>query len=148
MGTGELKAGSALRRLTALLALTYAVLELCAFGALRYLHEPIALTQAQSTKLERLLAGENRYLAPDPVLGWSIRPGAKAELYEANEQGMRANRAYAPTPPPGVVRIAAYGDSFTHGDEVAGKHAWPFLLESMLGDAEVLNYGVPAYGPG
>jgi hypothetical protein len=44
-----------------------------------------------------------------------------------------------------VLRIAAFGDSFVYGSEVANDDAWPYLLEANDG-LEVLNYGVPAYG--
>jgi hypothetical protein len=40
---------------------------------------------------------------------------------------------------------AAFGDSFTHGDEVSDSQAWPRLLSDLLG-CEVVNYGVGGYG--
>jgi hypothetical protein len=40
---------------------------------------------------------------------------------------------------------AAFGDSFTHGDEVSHSEAWPRLLSDLLG-CEVVNYGVGGYG--
>jgi hypothetical protein len=42
--------------------------------------------------------------------------------------------------------IAAFGDSFTYGDEVEADQSWPFFLEEALPDTQVLNFGVPSYG--
>jgi hypothetical protein len=41
--------------------------------------------------------------------------------------------------------IAAYGDSFTHGDEVNDDATWPCALERRI-QRRVANNGVPAYG--
>jgi hypothetical protein len=49
-----------------------------------------------------------------------------------------------------VLRVAIFGDSFTFGDEVRQDETWGAALERGLGargiDAEVLNFGVNAYG--
>lgn len=55
--------------------------------------------------------------------------------------------------PPGVIRIGAFGDSFTYGDEVDEKSDYPaqlqkLLRESRVPNAEVLNFGTPWYGFG
>jgi hypothetical protein len=42
--------------------------------------------------------------------------------------------------------VAAFGDSFTYGDEVATRDSWPARLEALDAGLEVLNYGVPGYG--
>ena len=51
---------------------------------------------------------------------------------------------------PGTVRIGCFGDSFTHGDEVADGLDFPALLARRLaaGGArvEVLNFGMPWHG--
>ena len=53
-------------------------------------------------------------------------------------------------PQQGVLRIAVFGDSFTHGDEVPFEQTWEHYLEAALKKngfaAEVLNLGVPGYG--
>lgn len=99
---------------------------------------------------------ENRdraYVIPDPLLGWTIAPhgGNQSGLYRANSRGIRSEpREYDPSPPPGKVRIALFGDSFTHGDELPFEQTWGKLLEDELRrlglEAEVINFGVPAYG--
>lgn len=48
--------------------------------------------------------------------------------------------------PPGVVRVCAFGDSFTYGDEVHRAHDYPSLLQGRFLDdgfenVEVVNFG-------
>lgn len=54
------------------------------------------------------------------------------------------------SPRPGVLRIALFGDSFTHGDDVPYDQTWGAQLNAALNErgipAEVLNFGVSAYG--
>jgi hypothetical protein len=91
----------------------------------------------------------------DPFLGWVPRPlsGSKNGLYFFNNAAIRkASKEIATTksPPDGVLRIALFGDSFTHGDEVPFEKTWGYYLEEYLKqagvNAEVLNFGVGAYG--
>jgi hypothetical protein len=87
------------------------------------------------------------YLEWHAQLGWTIRPGAVDGLYRANAAGLRAGREYTAAPPPGVLRVATFGDSFTHCDEVPEEDSWERLVEGELGEkVEVLNFGVPSYG--
>jgi len=94
--------------------------------------------------------GQGAYLSPDPELGWTVMPRARARdgLYEANAQSARARQdvVYATDPPPGRRRLIAVGDSFTHGDGVANEHTWAHRLERLRGDLEVVNFGVPGFG--
>lgn len=137
------------------LLLGWIVLELLALAGLwaaerlrgvRYVPLPTDLTAKQRADVRRLLRGELEYVTHDPVLGWSIRPDGRTPLYQANSSGLRADRDYDLEPAPGTLRIAAFGDSFTHGDEVANGATWPAQLEQLLPNVEVLNFGVPAYG--
>ena len=90
------------------------------------------------------------YLQFDPVLGWSIRPNVTAEweghTYTSNSIGLRSLREYSLVAPEGVTRIAAFGPSFTHGDEVQGYETWEAQLEQVRPDLEVMNWGVGGYG--
>jgi hypothetical protein len=97
---------------------------------------------------EELRAPEKPYGRFDPELGWTIRDnGASGDgMYRANSAGFRANREYDLVPPEGVVRIASFGDSFTHGAEVGNEDTWQHQLETMTEGVEVLNFGVDAYG--
>lgn len=81
-------------------------------------------------------------MAMDPELGWVPIRGAG----EINSAGMRADREYAAKAPPGVLRIAAFGDSFTYGSDVALGADWATQITTLAPAIEVLNYGVPAYG--
>jgi hypothetical protein len=78
------------------------------------------LSAAHREALARIFSGATQYLDHSPELGWTVRRGGAAPpLYRANAQGFRGEREYAPDPPAGVLRLAAFGDSFTHGDDVA-----------------------------
>ena len=52
--------------------------------------------------------------------------------------------------PPGVLRIAFFGDSYTFGDEIDLEDTFPYLVQETLEKKygkgiEVLNFGVPGY---
>lgn len=93
-------------------------------------------------------AGEDGYLRHDPELGWDLVPGGERPRrgYRVNRQGIRADREVAPRPAPGTVRVAVFGDSFTHGSDVANGATWADRLDAAHPRVEVLNFGVPGYG--
>jgi hypothetical protein len=93
------------------------------------------------------LAGRDSYQVFDPELGWTVGPSRSRRGYRSNSRGIRADREYASQPPSGVLRIAAFGDSFTHASDVANPHTWSRRLEELAPGVEVLNFGVPGYGP-
>ncbi|GAB4148872.1 MAG: hypothetical protein Tsb009_22940 [Planctomycetaceae bacterium] len=89
----------------------------------------------------------------NPQTGWSPRPSSSSHggMYRYNSLGIRsAPREYSKQPKPGVLRIALFGDSFTHGDDVFFEKTWGNMLEKKLNEqgvrAEVINFGVSAYG--
>jgi len=97
---------------------------------------------------QQILADRPTALATfDGKLGWKLRPASENGPDRINAQGLRADRDYAPQPPPGVLRVAVFGDSFVYGSEVSGPESWSAQLERLRPDIEVLNYGVPGYGP-
>jgi hypothetical protein len=102
-------------------------------------------------ELRRFVNGTAGYFRFDAQLGWSLAPNWRIEsdgvLSETNEAGLRAEREYPPEPPPGVRRLAAFGDSFVHCDEVNLEDCWTSGLEEAWPGTEVLNFGVPVYGP-
>jgi hypothetical protein len=108
------------------------------------------LQDSQIADLDRLIGDPTTYYQFDPLLGWSIRPDRSVEqdgvTYTSNAIGIRALRSYAPQPPDGVTRIAAFGPSFTHSDEVPDDATWTYLLEQARPDLEVMNWGVAGYG--
>jgi hypothetical protein len=113
------------------------------------LPRPILL-DSQIADLNRLIDDQETYYQFDPLLGWSIRPNRSVEnegvTYTSNAIGIRALRSYSPRPPSGVTRVAAFGPSFTHADEVADDATWTYLLEQARPDLEVMNWGVNGYG--
>ena len=88
----------------------------------------------------------------DPYLGWTKKANSSKEGgYSYNSAGIRSAPAEYPlSPRQGVLRIAIFGDSFTHGDEVSFEGTWGYLLERKLNEAglaaEVLNFGLPGGG--
>jgi len=140
----------------ALALLTWAALEGLCLAALfalargRGLDVPLAarfhLDPVPRERLERVLAGREPYYPFDAELGWSVRPNGRLPLYRANAQGIRSDAEYAPEPPRGALRIAAFGDSFVHGTEVENPDVWTARLERLHPGLEVLNFGVGGYG--
>ncbi len=101
---------------------------------------------AQTAAVRQILAGEDRLLGLDAEMGWIYRPGMTQKPYSSNAQGVRSLRTYAPFPKPGSVRVAAFGDSFIHANEVGDREAWSAQLEQIEPRVEILNYGVGGYG--
>lgn len=101
-------------------------------------------------RIERIDSGET-YLRFDRDLGWTPAPNhvrrSQGHAYRTNGLGMRAERDYPAEVPPGIARIAAFGDSFTYCSEVTQADCWVRRLESAWPGSELLNYGVPGYGP-
>ncbi len=96
--------------------------------------------------LERFLQGESNYLTHSPVLGWTLKPNGSTDLYQANSQGLRGNTDYQEFSPENILRIASFGDSFTHSSDVKNRDTWQEHLNRLTRDMEMLNFGVPAYG--
>ena len=90
----------------------------------------------------------------DEWLGWSFRPNSVRQggTFTINSSGFRSRRDFSEAPPADTLRIAVFGDSFTAGDDVADDETWSRMLEQELAAAgmraEVLNFGVGAYGMG
>jgi hypothetical protein len=80
---------------------------------------------------------------------WHHTPEVDVE-YRINGQGLRADREYPLAKPPGVCRIAVFGDSFFFGLEADLKDTFADRLEQSLRSrgirAEVLNFAVGGYG--
>ncbi len=105
-------------------------------------------------KVERIVNDPELYFRYDAKLGWTVRPSATGDegRYATNAQGVRTDARQLPTAPraaPGTLRIATYGDSFTHSSDVPFEDSWGHVLETALDDAglaaEVLNQGTPGY---
>jgi lysophospholipase L1-like esterase len=89
-----------------------------------------------------------------PVVGYRFIPNLKARiphegggyLLEANASGFRSNRPFKQAATPGMRRVLVFGDSFTAGDAVANQQRYSDLLETILPDTEVYNYGLSSTG--
>jgi hypothetical protein len=104
-------------------------------------------------RTEALRESDDSIVTYHEVLGWAPRPGSVSAngLYRYNLQGIRSPvEKYENRPTEGVLRIALFGDSFTHGDDVSFEHSWGAVLEQKMNEAgiptEVLNFGVGGYG--
>ena len=100
--------------------------------------------------LNRIAAGET-YITFDRVLGWTVAPNAVGvapkATYRSNAAGLRGSHEYAQTPPETGPRLAAFGDSFTHCDDVENDECWTAQLETSTPGLEVMNFGVSGFAP-
>ena len=141
-----------------LLAFLWLVVELICLGGLwalrRYknLEYQPKLVEDLSDKHKGILAAQiadtSSYLIFDAELGWTIRSHGSKAQFKANSKGLRATREYALRPAPGIVRIAAFGDSFTHASGVPTGFTWEEKLEALDPGLEVMNFGIPGSDPG
>jgi hypothetical protein len=149
------------RRIAIILAaalLAYAAAEVAALAGLEFLKhysgvqpvgEAATLTKHNTQALRAFVErGQGRFMQMDPELGWV--PGQRrgeTKIYDAlNSAGMRDDREYDKQPAPDSVRIAAFGESFTYGNEVQLGENWAKLMPELEPALEVLNYGVGGYG--
>jgi hypothetical protein len=114
---------------------------------------PLALpVRSAQDLLEEYRRNPRGYMAWDPDLGWTNRPNSCSidGLYCANSEGLRADRDYGRTAPPGVLRISLFGDSFIHGNDIGLAGSLGPQLEGALAargiKSEVLNFGVGGFG--
>lgn len=141
-----------------LLGFLWLLIELASWMGLWALHRykgveyTPALVRTLSDKhrgiLQAHLGGSGSYVIFDPQLGWTIRPNGSKRGYKTNRHGIRASREYSLQPPPGTLRLAAFGDSFTHASDVPNGETWHHRIEEMDPRIEVLNFGVPGFEPG
>lgn len=88
-----------------------------------------------------------------PLYGWTNAanyPGDDRLSVQitTNSARLRGDREYPYEKPKGVQRILFFGDSFTFGDEVNDHETFSVLLENMVPNSEVLNFGVHGTCPG
>ncbi len=135
-------------------AMVWGACELIVALALPTKHPPVStmdprvFIEKYRSQIEKLIGNTTGFVAFDPMLGWSHKPRGHGDIYRANGQGLRADRDYSQAPPPGVVRIATFGDSFMLGADVEVDQTWQAVLEGSDHGLEVLNFGVSSYGTG
>lgn len=94
----------------------------------------------------------NVRLLPDSTLGWSPSPIYKSQdgLYIYNKDGIRCDDILAEYPEKENLRIAIFGDSYAHGDEVRFGNTIGKYLQNIFNDlnneTEILNFAVSGYG--
>lgn len=94
----------------------------------------------------------NVRLLPDSNLGWSPSPIYKSQdgLYIYNRDGIRCDDILTEFPEKNKLRIAIFGDSYAHGDEVRIENTIGKYLQNIFNDlnieTEILNFAVSGYG--
>ncbi|MEO8003699.1 MAG: hypothetical protein ABI771_02255 [Betaproteobacteria bacterium] len=80
---------------------------------------------------------------------WQTTSEARVQI-RTNSRGIRADREYSYSKPPGTCRIVVFGDSLLVGYEVNLEDSFVYLLEKKLGAAgyrcEVINLAVSGFG--
>lgn len=106
------------------------------------------LLERQKIILRNLLSDKPTYLTYSPGLGWTIKPNGfrKDRGYRANSKGIRGDSEYGQFPSEGIIRLSAFGDSFTHSADVQNKFTWEEKIMLLNPHLEVLNFGVDGYG--
>jgi lysophospholipase L1-like esterase len=106
---------------------------------------PLLHTASQAEWLAR---DDWPYYRFDAELGWTLKAGAvfSEGKCRTNSAGLRSDREYSLEKPPGVLRVAAFGDSYVHGDDVDNTDTAWARMESANPRLEVMNFGVPGYG--
>ncbi|XXK27674.1 SGNH/GDSL hydrolase family protein [Arenicellales bacterium nBUS_45] len=117
-------------------------------------YPPVQLSKLEKT-IQNYRESDNSILVYDPRLGWTYRPDTKfADRGMAhNNDGIRTEtpqQIYLHAPTDGLLRIALFGDSHTHGDGADYLSTWGSKLQQRLLESgkkvEVLNFGVGGYG--
>lgn len=137
-----------------MIIIAYSLMEICSYSGLffinKYRHiqyEPVDKVSAKhSDIIKNFIEKKTDYIVFNPTLGWSIKHNGISELYQANSSGIRSDREYSLTLADGILRVATFGDSFTHCDDVKNNETWQAIIESYTSTIEVLNFGVGGYG--
>ncbi len=95
------------------------------------------------------------YVEHDPTVGYRyipdfrrtlIRPGGAEYVLTTNSFGIRSDREYTKTKPPGIFRIIVLGDSFAAGQYLSNDQRFTELLERRLKNTEVMNFALEGTG--
>ena len=89
-----------------------------------------------------------------PVIGYKFIPNLRTRiqhesggyLLRTNAAGFRNEREFEQRRSTGTFRILLFGDSFTAGDAVSNKYRFGDVLETLLPNVEVYNFGLPGTG--
>lgn len=97
---------------------------------------------------------ERRQFAYHPVIGFRYIPDIRARcrterggcLVRTNNRGFRCDHDFITDRNGGRRRILVFGDSFTAGNAVSNGERYTDLLEDLIPDLEVYNFGLPGSG--
>lgn len=87
-----------------------------------------------------------------PTRGWAVKPGLRNAVcfdnkaLNSNSKGIRGSVEYSYNKTHDKTRILILGDSFTFGDECSDIETYPFYLQQIMPETEVINLGVHGYG--
>jgi len=89
-----------------------------------------------------------------PTVGYKFIPNLKARiqheaggyLLRTNREGFRSEIDFNNQKEPGKKKILVFGDSFTAGDGVSNKYRFTDLLNGMLSETEIYNFGLSGSG--
>ena len=97
--------------------------------------------------LEEELANERPSVKFDADLGWCNKPESGLGEFRYDWAGARiVVEPLARSKTPGVRRLAVFGCSMTHGEEVGASETWCARLDALAPNVEIANLGVAAYG--
>jgi hypothetical protein len=89
-----------------------------------------------------------------PVFGHQLVPNLKARyahegggyLMRTNAAGFRCSHEFEREKSPGVFRVLLFGDSYTEGVGVSDRYRYGEVLESLIPQVEVFNFGLGGTG--
>ena len=90
----------------------------------------------------------------DPLFGYRFIPGLKARvehegggyLVRVNQAGFRCDREFQQQKAEAEFRVLLFGDSYTAGDGVSNKDRYGDLLERIVPNLSVYNFGLSGSG--
>jgi len=89
-----------------------------------------------------------------PTIGYQFVPGLRTReehegggfLLRTNQAGFRCRHEFVARKRPGSFRVLLFGDSYTAGMGVSDAARYGDVLERLLPDIEVYNFGLPGSG--
>ncbi|MEE9573578.1 MAG: hypothetical protein V3W20_11055 [Candidatus Neomarinimicrobiota bacterium] len=88
----------------------------------------------------------------DSTKGWISKPNIKDmqvfdnKVLNTNSKGFRGKTEYSYNKDQDKIRILIVGDSHTFGEEVSDNETYPYYLQEIIPNAEVMNLGMHGYG--
>lgn len=89
-----------------------------------------------------------------PIIGYHFTPELKTRLehenggylVRTNSTGFRSEREFSKQKSEDKFKILLFGDSFTAADGVSNKNRYSDILETLLPNVEIYNFGLPGTG--